>query len=425
MPFAQVGYPWAADSEAAFRLAFPADYICEAIDQTRGWFYSLMAVSTLVFDRNSYVNVLCLGHILAEDGKKMSKHLGNILEPIPLLERHGADAVRWFMLAGGSPWASRRVGHATIQETVRKVFLTFWNAVSFQALYARVNHWVPTATADEITRPVLDRWLLSVSQELIVEVTAALEAFDTLRAGNAIADFVELLSNWYIRRSRRRFWDGDDSALSTLHQTIEVVTRLMAPLAPFISERVWQDLVVPVDPAAPESVHLASWPTADLELIDAQLGQSMRLARRRVELGRSARAEAKVKIRQPLRRVLISSTALAQLGPELIDEIATQEEAIEKIRVDLGDPNIYIEDMIYQAESANLSIPLLGYASLTDAVRELLGIDNGDGMAPGQPGLETVSGLEGLDAGRLTGDVAAVLELTRQGDRIPIKYLYQ
>ena len=231
MPFAQWGYPWAPGSKERFEAAFPADFICEAIDQTRGWFYSLMAVNTLVFDSNSYKNVLCLGHILAEDGRKMSKHLGNILEPIPLMDAHGADAVRWFMAAGGSPWASRRVGHSTMQE-VRKVLLTYWNAVSFQSLYARTSNWAPVGEAPAVeSRPVLDRWLVSVRNALIAGVTAALENFATQRAGSLLSEFTDDLSNWYVRRSRRRFWEGQPSALWTLHETIDVITRLMAPLA--------------------------------------------------------------------------------------------------------------------------------------------------------------------------------------------------
>ena len=264
MPFAQWGYPHAEGSEEAFRTAYPADFICEAIDQTRGWFYTLMAIGTLVFDQSSYRNVLCLGHILAEDGRKMSKHLGNILEPIPLMEQHGADAVRWFMACSGSPWAARRVGHGTIQETVRKVLLTYWNTVAFHVLYARSAGWTPGGEVPPVAdRPVLDRWLHAETARLTRGVTEALEAFDTQRAGSLLAQFVDDLSNWYVRRSRRRFWDGDPAALATLHETLATVTQLMAPLTPFITERVWQDVVRPVDPAAPESVHLADWPACD------------------------------------------------------------------------------------------------------------------------------------------------------------------
>ncbi len=325
MPFAQWGYPYQPGSQEKFDTAYPADFICEAIDQTRGWFYSLMAVGALTFDQSSYRNVLVLGHILAEDGRKMSKHLGNILEPIPLMEQHGADAVRWFMAAGGSPWASRRVGHSTIQETVRKVFLTLWNTVAFQALYARTNGWGPGGDAPAIAdRPVLDRWLVSARTALIADVTAALEAFDTQRAGALITQFVDDLSNWYVRRSRRRFWDGQPAALWTLHETLDILARLMAPMAPFISERLWQDLVVATDPDAAESVHLAEWPTPDRTLVDAEGNAAMQLTRRLVELGRSARAEAKVKTRQPLRRLLVTTAAYARLTPELVAEIQAE-----------------------------------------------------------------------------------------------------
>lgn len=325
MPFAQWGYPHKPGSAERFEAAYPADFICEAIDQTRGWFYTLMAIGTLVFDQSSYKNVLCLGHILAEDGRKMSKHLGNILEPIPLMEQHGADAVRWFMAASGSPWASRRVGHASIQETVRKVLLTYWNTVAFHVLYARTAGWTPADGAPEVAdRPVLDRWLHAETARLVGQVTAALEVFDTQRAGSLIAQFVDDLSNWYVRRSRRRFWDGDPAALATLHETIDVVTRLMAPLVPFITERVWQDVVRSVDPGAPASVHLAPWPAYDEAAVDAELTGAVALARRLVELGRAARADAKVRTRQPLRRALVASSAHARLTEELRREVADE-----------------------------------------------------------------------------------------------------
>jgi len=346
MPFAQWGYPHVPGSAEQLKNAYPADFICEAIDQTRGWFYTLMAIGTLVFDQSSYLNVLCLGLILAEDGRKMSKHLGNILEPIGLMDAHGADAVRWYMLAAGSPWAQRRVGHTMLQETVRKVFLTYWNTVAFQVLYARANHWSPVPPTGGTTplrppgrgdvavdragapavadRPVLDRWLVSARNVLIRDVTAALEGFETQRAGQLLSDFVGVLSNWYVRRSRRRFWSGDPAALWTLHETLDVVTRLMAPIAPFVTERVWQDLVVAADPSAPESVHQAGWPTADESVIDEDLGRAVDLTRRLVELGRAARSEAKVKTRQPLRRALIPTAAFDKLGPELRAEVANE-----------------------------------------------------------------------------------------------------
>ncbi|MFE7777452.1 isoleucine--tRNA ligase [Streptomyces sp. NPDC057445] len=323
MPFAQWGYPYR--NKETFEKRYPAQFISEAIDQTRGWFYTLMAVGTLVFDKSSYENVVCLGHILAEDGRKMSKHLGNILQPIPLMDQHGADAVRWFMAAGGSPWAARRVGHGTIQEVVRKTLLTYWNTVAFQALYARTSNWAPSASDPApAERTVLDRWLLSELHALVDQVTQALEAYDTQRAGKLISSFVDDLSNWYVRRSRRRFWQGDAAALRTLHDVIETVTRLMAPLTPFITERVWQDLVVPVAPEAPESVHLAGWPKADLSVIDPTLSQQMALVRRLVELGRATRAESGVKTRQPLSRALVAAAGFESLSSELHAQITEE-----------------------------------------------------------------------------------------------------
>ncbi|ANZ19243.1 isoleucine--tRNA ligase [Streptomyces noursei] len=323
MPFAQWGYPYR--NKELFEKRYPAQFISEAIDQTRGWFYTLMAVGTLVFDKSSYENVVCLGHILAEDGRKMSKHLGNILQPIPLMDQHGADAVRWFMAAGGSPWSARRVGHNTIQEVVRKTLLTYWNTVAFQALYARTSNWAPSA-ADPAPadRPLLDRWLLGELHTLVDEVTGALESYDTQRAGKLLSAFVDDLSNWYVRRSRRRFWQGDAAALRTLHDVIETVTRLMAPLVPFITERVWQDLVVPVTPDAPDSVHLATWPVADRALIDPALSAQMQLVRRLVELGRATRAESGVKTRQPLSRALVGAHGFADLSEDLRAQIAEE-----------------------------------------------------------------------------------------------------
>jgi isoleucyl-tRNA synthetase len=325
MPFAQWGYPHLEGSTEEFERAFPAQFICEGLDQTRGWFYSLMAVGTLVFGRSSYENVVCLGLLLAEDGRKMSKHLGNILEPMPLMDTHGADAVRWFMAASGSPWAARRVGNATLQEIVRKVLLTYWNTVAFHALYARANDWAPGGDVPAVgDRPVLDRWLVSGRNRLTRDVTEAMERFDTQRAGQLLAEFVDSVSNWYVRRSRRRFWDGDPAALTTLHETLDVLTRLMAPLTPFVTERVWQDLVCSVDETAPPSVHLAGWPSYDESLVDDGLERAVAQTRRLVELGRAARAEAKVRTRQPLARALIPSAAYAALGDDLRAEVAAE-----------------------------------------------------------------------------------------------------
>ena len=200
MPFAQWGYPHRNREE--FERQYPAQFIAEALDQTRGWFYTLMAIGTLVFDRSSYETVLCLGLILAEDGRRMSKHLGNILDPMPLMEEHGADALRWFMLCAGSPWSARRVGHDVLDEVVSKVLLTYWNTASFFVLYANANSWTPTPGVPAGSeRPLLDRWLLSELHDTTVEVDAALTAFDPTRAGRRLTAFIDDLSNWYVRRS--------------------------------------------------------------------------------------------------------------------------------------------------------------------------------------------------------------------------------
>jgi isoleucyl-tRNA synthetase len=325
MPFAQWGYPHAPGSKERFENAYPAQYICEALDQTRGWFYTLMAIGTLVFDRSSYENVLCLGLILAEDGRRMSTRLGNALQPVPLMDQHGADAVRWFMLASGSPWQARRGGHASLQEIVRKVLLTYWNTVSFLSLYGRVNRWTPDGAAPPVAdRPALDRWALSELHRLVGEVDAALANFDTQRAGAKLAAFIDDLSNWYVRRSRRRFWDGDPAALATLHECVTTLTLLLAPFVPFVTERVWADMVRPVMPEATESVHMASWPVADAAVVDDQLAAEVALTRRLVELGRAARAESKVKTRQPLSRALVGARGFDDLREELRSEIADE-----------------------------------------------------------------------------------------------------
>lgn len=323
MPFAALGYPH--HNTERFEAQYPADFICEAIDQTRGWFYSLMAIGTLVFGRSSYKNVVCLGHILDEDGRKMSKHLGNVLEPIPLMDDHGADAVRWFMLASGSPWQARRVGHAAIADVVRRTLLTYWNTVSFQALYARTAGWQPTDEApppDE--RPAIDRWVLSAAGRLARDVDTALDEFDTQRGGRILASFIEDLSNWYVRRSRRRFWDGDPAALATLHEALRIVTLCLAPYTPFITEQVWQDLFRTTDDDAPVSVHLATWPTVAESAIDDTLEHNMALIRSVVELGRAARASSNIRTRQPLSRALVSAPGWTHVPDELITEVSDE-----------------------------------------------------------------------------------------------------
>ena len=332
MPFAQYGAP--LRNEAEFRRSYPAQFICEGIDQTRGWFYSLMAVGTLLFGRSPYENVVCLGLVVDERGRKMSKHLGNVVQPIPLMDIHGADAVRWFFAASGSPWATRKIGASVLEEIVRKVLLTYWNTASFLVLYA--NAAATAGTGGDARRlaaapsgaelPVLDRWLLSELHALVRDVTAALEGFDSAAAGRKLATFIDDVSNWYVRRSRRRFWDGPGTAdgaaaFATLQECLQVLTRLMAPIAPFLTDYVWGVLR---GDGAPDSVHLAAWPAADSRLIDERLSGQMALARRLVELGRSARGAAALRVRQPLARALVGAAGFSDLPAELRAQVAEE-----------------------------------------------------------------------------------------------------
>jgi isoleucyl-tRNA synthetase len=329
MPFAQWGYPHKEGSVEKFKAAYPADFICEAIDQTRGWFYTLMTIGTLVFDESSYKSVLCLGHILDKDGRKMSKHLGNVLEPIALMDQHGADAVRWYMLAAGSPWSARRVGHDAISDVVRKTLLTYWNTISFHALYAEASNFDLAQSPAVAQRSMMDKWILSELNDLIIEVDKAYQEFDSQAAGRVLARFIDDLSNWYVRRSRRRFWDGDVAALATLHECIETLTQLLAPMVPFISEHTWQVLVRVADTDAAASVHLTDFPIADQSHIDKDLNAQVAMTRRVVELGRAARAESGIKIRQPLQRALISAQGWAHLPSDMKNQISEELNVLE------------------------------------------------------------------------------------------------
>jgi isoleucyl-tRNA synthetase len=329
MPFAQWGAPH--QNQEIFENSYPAQYICEAIDQTRGWFYSMMTVGTLVFDKSSYETVLCLGLILDAEGRKMSKHLGNILDPFTLFDRYGADAVRWLMLAGGSPWVDRRVGDEALGEIVRKVLLTYWNAAAFLLRYADLADWRPGRPVPA-RRHVMDRWLLAELHGVVTDVDAALEDFDSAGAGRRLAAFIDDLSNWYIRRSRRRFWQAEPSAMATLHEVLDVLARLMAPFVPFITDHLWQHLQADAD-----SVHLAAWPSAEDLPDDPGLVQQMRLVRDLVELGRSTRAANKIRTRQPLARAMVHALGFAELGPDLREQIAEElnVRAVEPLVTDL------------------------------------------------------------------------------------------
>jgi isoleucyl-tRNA synthetase len=296
MPSAQFHYPFGGADE--FERAFPADFICEAIDQTRGWFYSLLAVNTLVFDRSPYRNVVCLNLIVDENGQKMSKSRGNIIAPWDIFSTHGADALRWYFFSSGQPWTPRRVYPDGIRESTRQTLLTLWNVVSFFATYADLDGWTP-GTAPSESVHVLDQWILGQLDDTVEVVTDALEGFDALAGALRVAAFVDDLSNWYVRRSRPRFWKSSDAAAhATLHECLVVTAQLLAPFCPFLADAIYVPLTGEV------SVHLSDWPESKGRA-DATLATEVEASRRLVALGRAARTDAKVKVRQPLRRALV------------------------------------------------------------------------------------------------------------------------
>jgi isoleucyl-tRNA synthetase len=327
MPFSQFHYPF--ENEALFKQRFPADFICEALDQTRGWFYSLLAVSTLLFGRSSYRNVLCLGLILDPEGQKMSKSRGNVVAPWEVLELHGADAFRWYYFTSQQPWSGYRFSLETVGESVRKFLKTLWSTYHFHVLYANANgyHHDDLAT-DRSHGAELDRWLLSRLQGTIAAVREELDKYDTTAAGRSIATFVDDLSNWYVRRSRRRFWkSGEESeedaiaAYRTLHEALVTVAKLIAPFTPFVADEIYGNL----DGGEP-SVHLCDFPQPDEALMDAELEFDMAVARRTVELGRAARSQAKIKVRQPLREAVVvandrEKAAIERLEEQVLDEL--------------------------------------------------------------------------------------------------------
>ncbi len=337
MPAAQVGYPYAEGAAEAF--SFPADFISEAIDQTRGWFYSLLAVNTLVFGESPYRHVVCLGHIVDADGRKMSKSLGNVIDPWQILDTRGADAMRWWMFSQGSPWTPTRATLGAIDTAMRDMLLTLWNTFSFFTTYASLNGFDPAdpAIPEPAGRGPLDRWILSRLAGTTAAVTEALRSYEPLAAAAALGELVDDLSNWYVRRSRRRFWRTDPdapvgdslAAQATLHTVLSTLSLLLAPMCPFVADRLWHHLT---GAAEGDSVHLADWPAADLEHLDADLEARMALARRLTSLGRAARSEASVKVRQPLARALVF---LPPDAPEILRDIVADELNVDEI--DTGD----------------------------------------------------------------------------------------
>jgi isoleucyl-tRNA synthetase len=333
MPFAQFHYPFEGKEEFAQR--FPAEFICEAIDQTRGWFYSLLAVAVLLFDTTSYRHCVCLGLILDPEGQKMSKSRGNVVEPSAVIDRHGADALRWYYLTSQQPWAGYRFSVDTVGEAVRQFMLTLWNTYSFWVLYANAEGIEPSEPPEVPDDPRdLDRWALSRLQGTIREVTDRLDAFDSTAAGGAIAGYVDELSNWYVRLSRRRFWEGDRAAFGTLRRCLLDVSALLAPFTPFLADEIYLNLAGGETEAlgdAPDSVHLLDFPEPDEGLEDADIELGMAAVRRAVELGRAARAQAGVKVRQPLRKAVIVATDREREEIQRLSELITRELNVKEI----------------------------------------------------------------------------------------------
>jgi isoleucyl-tRNA synthetase len=302
MPVSQWHYPF--ENQETFKEQFPGDFICEAVDQTRGWFYTLHAISTLVFDSNCFKNVICLGLILDKDGQKMSKTRGNVVQPWDVISQHGADALRWYLYTASPPGQERRFSEDLVGEVVRNFTLTLWNTYSFFVTYANLDHWTP----DKDAKPEysdLDKWLLSSLHTLTRDVTEAFEHYDVLGATRPIEKFVDQLSNWYLRRSRRRFWktesDSDKAAAyATLYEALRTLAYLLAPTMPFMADHMYQNLVRKTDADAPASVHLADWPTFDSSLIDEKLNREMNTVMKLASLGHAARNSQNLKVRQPL-----------------------------------------------------------------------------------------------------------------------------
>jgi isoleucyl-tRNA synthetase len=343
MPVAQNHYPF-ENKTMRKDGRFPADFICEAIDQTRGWFYSLHAISTLLFDEPCYRNVICLGHILDAKGEKMSKRKGNVVNPGEVVKKYGADALRWYLYTGSAPGNPRQFDIRQVDEVSRRILSTLWNVYSFFVMYANLDKYTPAAEFPP-AETELDKWILSELNQLILDVDSGLENYSPTDAGRKIETFIDGLSNWYVRRSRRRFWkSGSDtdklSAYNTLYTCLVTLSKLLAPFTPFIAEELYQNLVRSVNPGAPESVHLTDFPVADSSKIDKQLAEDNRLAMKVCSMGRAARARSGLKVRQPLEFCYVGvnsereAESLGRVSSLILDELNVKElrtESMERV----------------------------------------------------------------------------------------------
>ncbi|MBC7265090.1 MAG: isoleucine--tRNA ligase [Chloroflexi bacterium] len=338
MPVAQWHYPF--ENKELFQSQFPADFICEGIDQTRGWFYSLHAIATLLFDQPAYKTCISFGLVLDEEGQKMSKSKGNVVDPWEVINVHGADATRWYFYTAAPPDYPRRFSVDLVGETVRKFMLTLWNTYGFFVTYANIDGFDPRqGWVDVKQRPEIDRWILSELNALVRVVDEGMSNFDMTGPARAIQDFVDDLSNWYVRRSRRRFWksglaEDKRSAHHTLYTCLVTLCKLLAPFTPFTAEAMYQNLVRAVDASAPESVHLCDYPQADAALIDPKLMADTRLVMRLASLGHAARNKAGLKVRQPLAEVaVVLRSAEEQASVQRLQELLLDELNVKSLRL--------------------------------------------------------------------------------------------
>ncbi len=386
-PFAQYHYPF--ENKEEFESSFPVHFITEALDQTRGWFYTLLAVSTLTFDRPAYKNVLTLGLILDEDGEKMSKSKGNAISPDEMMEKYGADAVRFYFYT--SPvWYSKRFGFELVKDVMSKSITTLWNVYSFFVTNANLDDFSPSGA--EVTDE-LDRWLLSRLNSLIKEVRDGFDTYEIHRSGRAVMAFIDDLSNWYLRRSRRRFWEGTPEdkkgAYEALYTALVTLSKLMSPLTPFLAETMYQNLVRSVDPEAPESVNMCDYPLADRGLIDEELEKDMALVIKAVEAGRSARQGANIKLRMPLSEAIISGPDSDLNRLERFTDVIKEELNVKQVVLSSG------EGMMEASISPNYGV--LGpkfRARMKDAVKAIEALTPGDVEALRRGEVLNIDGLE-------------------------------
>jgi isoleucyl-tRNA synthetase len=389
MPFAQLHYPF--ENENQFQELFPADYICEAIDQTRGWFYTLLAESTLLFGDTSFRHCVVLGHIQDEQGQKMSKSKGNAIDPWDVIDTHGADAFRWYYLAGQQPWTGYRFSVQTVGESVRQFLLTLWNTYAFYVLYANTEGFDPTAEVPDEERTDLDRWALSRLNGTVAEVRERLDDFDATGGGQALAAFVDELSNWYVRLSRRRFWRGDRAALKTLHECLQTTVELLAPYIPMTADEIYANLVQAFGDALPDSVHLRDYPESDSALRDPALESDMALVRDVVELGRAARAQSKVKLRQPLQRAIVHVSDMGRAAVERHAELIAAELNVKHVEL-VADEATMVEYTVQP------NLPVVGKRfgrAVPQVKAALAALDGGEvarRLAAGEPILISIEG---------------------------------